>query len=126
MLTKVIEWGEAKITLRRAKIRDRLLVNSIVGKLGIDTEDVADFAAKRFFARLITQAQIEGNGLGYTLPAIADSEEELRASYELFLDLDAGLYDGLEQGLYEVDRPLNDPDLLPAEVVPENLDEAAE
>jgi hypothetical protein len=118
MLTKDIEWNGAVITLRRAKIRDRLLVNSIVGKLGIDTEDVADFAAKRFFARLITQGQVEGD-LGYALPAVADSEEDLQAAYEAFLDLDAGLYDSLEQGLYEVDRPLNDPDLLPAEVVPE-------
>ena len=121
MLTKTVEWDGAVITLRRAKIRDRLLVNSIVGKLGIDIED---FAAKRLFARLITQAQIDGD-LGYTLPALADSEEDLRASYENFLDLDGSLYDDLEQGLFEVDKPLNDPDLLPAEAVPENLDEAA-
>ncbi len=125
MLKTTVEWNGAKIVLRRAKIRDRLLVNSIVNKLGIDTEDIGDFAAKRFFARLVTQAQIDGD-LGFVLPAIADSEEVMRASYDAFLDLDGGLYDELEQGLYEVDRPLNDPDLLPAEVVPEKNDEAAE
>jgi hypothetical protein len=118
MLTKQVEWNGAVIHLRRGTVRDRLMLNSVVGKLGIDTEDIGDFAAKRFFARLITQAQVDGD-LGFALPAIADSEEDLRAAYEEFLNLDGGLYDSLEQGLYEVDRPLNDPDLQPAEVVPE-------
>ena len=126
MLTKQIEWNGATITLRRAKIRDRLLMNSIIGKLGIDATDTGDFAGKRLFARLITQAQIEGDGLGFALPANADSEEDLRVGFAKFLDLDGELYDSLEEALHEVDRSLNDPDLLPAEIVPENLDEAAE
>ena len=127
MLTKVVELpGGVTVTLRRGKIRDRLLMNSIIGKLGFDGgEDTGDFAGKRLFARLVTQAQIDGD-LGYTLPAVTDSEDELRASFEKFLDLDALLYDDLEQALFEVDRPLNDPDLLPAEIVPEKKDETSE
>ena len=122
MLTKEIEWNGAVITLRRGTVRDRLMLNSVIRKLGgIDTEDMDDFAAKRFFARLITQAQVEGD-LGFALPAVAASDEDLHAAYEQFLDLDGGLYDSLEQGLYEIDRPLNDPDLQPPEVVPEKKD----
>ena len=128
MLTKVVELpGGVTVTLRRGKIRDRLLMNSIIGKLGFDGgEDTGDFAGKRLFARLITQSQIEGNGLGFDLPAIADSEKDLRASFEKFLELDAGLYDVLDEGLFDVDKSLNDPDLLPAEIVPEKKDKAAE
>ena len=126
MLTKEIElYGGVKVTLQRAKIRERLMINSIIGKLGIVAEDTGDFSGKRLFARLITQAQINGD-LGFALPASADSAEDIRKAFELFLDLDGDVYDALEQALYEIDRPLNDPDLLPAEAVPENLDEAAE
>jgi len=121
MLSKQIEWNGATFTLRRGTVRDRLMVNSVVGKLGIDLDYTEDFAGKRLFARLIVQGQADGDW-GFTLPAITDNEEILLASFEKFLDLDGGLYDELETALYEVDKSLNDPDLLPAEIVPEKND----
>jgi len=126
MLTKTVELPGGVLTLKRAKVRDRLLTNVIIGKLGFDTEDSDSYTGMRMFARLVTQAQIEGNGLGFDLPAITDSEEDLRAAFEKFQELDGFYYDEIELALFEVDKPLNDPDLLPAEAVPENLDEAAE
>ncbi len=127
MLTKVVELpGGVTVTFRRAKIRDRLMANKIIGRLGVDTEDIGDFAFKTSFARLVVQAQIDGDGLGFTLPAITDSEEEILAAYEKWLDLDGGLYEHLQQALFDVDGPLNDPDLLPAEIVPEKKDETSE
>ena len=125
MLTKKIELRGGTITLKRAKIRDRLLMNVIIGKLGFDSENTDGFAGMRLFARLVTQAQIDGD-LGFVLPALADNEEVMRESYEQFLELDGFYFDEIEQGFEEVDRPFNDPDLLPAELVPEKNDEAAE
>ncbi len=125
MLTSKIKWNGATITLRRGTVRDRLMVNSVVGKLGIDLDYIEDFAGKRLFARFIVQAQADGD-FGFAIPAITDNEETLLASFEKFLDLDGELYDELETALYEVDKSLNDPDLLPAEIVPEKKDEAAE
>ena len=122
MLKKTFEFNGAKITVRRGKVRDRLMVNATIGKLGLDTEDLGDYTAKRFFARLIAQAQVVEGDLGFVFPTLADSEEALAASFEDFMELDGGLYDELEQALYEVDRPLNDPDLLPEDQVPEKKD----
>lgn len=125
MLKKTIAWNGAKITVRRAKVRDVLLARGIVNKLGVDNNDPGDFFVKQAFAEFVTLAQVDGD-LGFSLPSPADSKEELAVALECYLELDIEFYNALEGAITEVSRPLNDPDLLPSDQVPEKKEPNAE
>lgn len=121
MITKTIHHNGAVLTVRRSTIRDRIRAQMILNKLGINADDIEDFLLKRLFARVLIQVSVEGEP-GFPFPGPADSADELLAAMERFLDEPATLYDDLEEALFAVDQPVNEPDLLPDAKVPEKKD----
>jgi hypothetical protein len=103
-MTSTFDYGAAKVTVRRAKVRDRLAVDAIQDKLAKGA-DIDVIVAVRMFGRLIAQSTVEGD-LGFALPAPTASEADLRAAYEAWLDVDAELMDIWQRHLREVDAPL--------------------
>lgn len=102
--TSTFQWGNAQITVRRAKVRDRLAVDAVQGKLAKDAE-MDTIIAVRSFGKILAQSEVDGE-VGFPCPPPTASESELRQAYDLWLDADAELMDIWQQHLRKVDAPL--------------------
>lgn len=103
-MTRTFEIGNAKVTVRRAKVRDRLVIDAIQDKLAKGA-DIDIIVAVRMFGRMVAQSTVEGDP-GFTLPAPTASEADLHAAYETWLESDAESMDIWQKHLREVDAPL--------------------
>jgi hypothetical protein len=107
VITETFDWQKAKITVHRARVRDRLAVDSIQTKLAADA-DIATIIAVRQFGRILAQSSVEGE-VGFPLPPPTASEGDLRAAFNLWLDVDAELMDRWDATLKRVDAALTEP-----------------
>lgn len=108
-MERTFTYKNVTITVRRAKVRDRLNRDIILGKL--QREGVGDPLSRYTFATLVSQSTVVG------MPWIdaVSTPEEITATFEAWLNLDGALYD-LWGGEFEiVNLPMNDPDLIPAD-----------
>jgi hypothetical protein len=104
MVTSTFKWGEAEVTVRRAKVRDRLAVDAVQGKLAKGGEMDA-IIASRSFGKILAQSTVKGD-VGFPLLNPTADESELREAYEQWLDADAELMDIWQKHLRDVDAPL--------------------
>lgn len=113
MLTNNFSYNGASVTVKRETMRARLQKNIVYRKLGI-TPDISDeeWEYMDAFAHLLTQCDIVGD-VGFPVAQVADTAEDMRTSYEAFLDSEGSLYTPLIKAINEVDAPLGDPDLTP-------------
>jgi hypothetical protein len=106
--------GSITVTVRRAKVRERLAVSVVHSKL----EEVP-FFERHFFARALTQSTV--TGMQWATPA--DNAATLRAVFDAWMELDGDVWDAWQDALTGVDAPPNDPDLLPPQLIPEEKKE---
>lgn len=112
-----IEYAGNVITVQRATVRHRIGRSFILSRLGVfDGEARAadeEFIAALFFARLMTQTEGE---LGIPRVGRDSTADEIRASFEAFLDADESLYDVVGEAINTADAPVGDPDTAPVSV----------
>lgn len=115
MLISVFEYRQAKITVRRADVRARLLQNLIYRHFTIaEGMPEEEFLLYSSFATFMTQASVEGD-LGFPIPAVSAPHEIIVQTFESFLALDGGFYDLYRAALNEVSAIVGDPELAPGE-----------
>lgn len=103
--TLTFEWNDAKITVRRAKVRDRLAQDAVQVKLAPGNAPIATIMAVREYGRLCTQSEVKGD-VGFPLVPSTAPVEELEAGYQQWLDADAELMDIWQAKLRIVDGKL--------------------
>jgi hypothetical protein len=112
MTERTFQYNGATVSIRRAKVRDKVSIGAILRKLDIAEGDEEGNIAGYAFARFMVLSDVEGD-LGFALPQVTDDAETIHAAIESFLDADGDLYDGLIGALNRADTPTGDPDLQP-------------
>lgn len=106
-ITRSFTSGQYSITVHRAKVRDRIRRDSLIGRL--QRLELGDTESRFMFARAAAQSEVSGAEWLNAAP----TDEELARVFEAWLDLDAALYDTWEKQLSQVNAAPGDPDLLP-------------
>lgn len=113
MLTKTVTYNDATLEVSRETMRSRLQKNIVYRKLadvGTTDEDYEFIVA---YAHLVTQVTVTAGNLPFSIAALTDTDDEMKAAYAAFLDCDGSLWNVIGEALREVDAPLGDPDLAP-------------
>lgn len=98
-------WGDATITVRRARVRDRLAEDAAQTKLTTKEDEVNLKVTVRQFAKICSQSTVVGD-VGFALVPATAPEPELRDAFEAWLDADLELMDKWFAALNIVDAPL--------------------
>lgn len=109
MTERTFTYRDITVVIHRAKVRDRLVRDTVLGKLQRD--GIGDAPSRFAFATAVAQSTVTGM---QWVDASADAEE-LKAAFNRWLDMDGALYDEWDHALYVVNLPMNNPDLLPPE-----------
>lgn len=103
---ETIEYDGLQIAVRREKVKDRMALEVLESRLLQDEDSESDKMYKRLFLRASLQSDVQGD-LGFRLPTVHSSDEELASAFESFKELDAALYDRWATKLLQVDKRLN-------------------
>lgn len=108
-MESTFKWGDAEITVVRAKTRHRLAVDSVQGKLAKGA-DMDTIMAVRSFGKLLAQSAVKvpekstpEEHIGFAFPSPTAPEAELRIAYEGWLEADAELTDTWQEHFRKVD-----------------------
>lgn len=108
-----IVYNGATITISRGSVRSRLDCLVVYSKLDInDHTSDREFIYMDNYIRFLTQCQIKGD-IGFPVPGLDASAEDIQAGYEAFLNADTAFYDSVIVALNSVDSDRNAPELLP-------------
>ena len=124
---ETFEYNGARVTVERQTVHHQMLVSRIEYALRADGEpdDPTERATQRFFqnvfARMAAQT-VEMEGVAVEFPDSGAPPEKWRTAYALFQHMDGALFDKWFGALEAVDKPPNDPALVPSH----RLDEAAQ
>lgn len=110
--TQNFTYGKATVTVRRATVRDRLRVDTLVWKLP-DADSIDERHAQRSYARVIVQTEKVDGDLGFALPKPGASEADIIAGYEALMDADGALWDAWNLALAQVDGAIAAPEIAP-------------
>lgn len=115
MFEQSLTFKDAVLTVRRENVKSRLLRGMVYRHFNIneDTDD-ADFLLIQAFVQFLTQVQVHGD-IGFPIPKLSASRENILEAYEAFLNLPAEFFDIYYPALQEVDEVVGDPELTPDE-----------
>lgn len=113
---KVVEYGGASYTARRSTVRSSLVSDVLLRRLEkvVPPVDASESGYRAVFCQIAAQVTASDNA-PVAFPTIASSEDELKAAWDAYLDIDRHLAQLLVDVIAEVDRPLNDERGLPKE-----------
>lgn len=113
MFTKTFDYNGASVTVRRADVRARLLQNMIFRHFPIaEGMPIDEWTLYNTFAEFMTLVKVEGD-LGFPIPAVAASPEDILAAYENFLALPETFYNQYQAALNEVNAIIGSPATAP-------------
>lgn len=115
MISKTFDWNGATITWHRRTIRHKLMVRNILSRMtkgnAAETDDF-EFYLYAEFANFVVRADVDGD-IGFELPAMVSTDEEIMAGFEAYMDLPDAFHDALESIERTVEQPIGDADLTP-------------
>jgi hypothetical protein len=118
-------YNGATITVRPSTGMDVIRVRALYRKFVPDIAD-PDYEIYQIvgstFAHLVQRSTVEGN-LGFAWPEPSADPVTLRKAAMCLLELDGDLFLTWEKALNTADEPLNDPDQLPPDQLPEEKKE---
>jgi len=116
-LTREFEHNGATVTVFRRTVRSKIQSEMLHMAFGHD-EDThqIDWLEVFSFVQLLTETSIDGD-LGFKVPQIGASIEELQSGLKAFLDADEELLNQLRLAISEVNASVNDASLLPPDKV---------
>lgn len=102
MFTKTFEYGSARVTVRRADVRGRLLQSMVFRHFPISEDmPVEEWTLYNTFAEFMTLAVVEGD-LGFPIPPLSAPKEAMLVAYEGFMALPETFYNDYLNALNEV------------------------
>lgn len=120
MIEKTIKVNGANVTVRtetgRMALDYEVLVDTLLSA-GPLAEDESVYASN--FIRAVTQSKVDGD-LGFEWVTAYSGRDAIMNAMECWLDLPAKHIRKWLDAITEVNRPPNDPDLLPPDQVPPN------
>ena len=113
MNTLTVNYGGARITVRRATVLDNLNRMRLAKKCieWVADDELLDNLVWKWVT--ITTRTVTLENVDYALPSVANSEDELKASFDAFTSLDAALVDVWANGAVNANEPLNDAKFAP-------------
>lgn len=107
MNTLTVNYADAVITVRRARVIDNLNLTRLAVKCaGWVVDDAALDAIVMEWLYIATRTEsIEG--FDYTLPEIANEPHEIKANFDEFLALDGELVERWTEAIKQVNQPFN-------------------
>ena len=116
-LTREFEHNGAKVTVFRLTVRGKLQSSMLYNTLGLSEDTHPNKYLELYhYVRLLTQTTIDGE-VGFKIPNVTATLEELRAGLEAFMDADESLLNQLQTAFEDVDAAVNDAALLPPDKV---------
>lgn len=103
MTERTFSYGDLTVTVHRQRIKDRLAVTTIVGRMR--SLDMGDPYMQMVFGRVLAQSDVSGMAWANS----QSSDAELRAVFEAWGELDADMFEMWNDALDLVDMKLSAP-----------------
>lgn len=116
MNTSNVEYGGAVYTVHRSTVRSSLTSDVLLKRLAVVVPpvDESETGYRAVFCQIAAQVTSGKKG-AVTFPTLASSDEDLRAAWDAYLDIDRELAQLFVDAIAAADRPLNDRRGLPKE-----------
>lgn len=112
-ISKTFTYNGAKVTVRRADVRARLMGHFIYRHFNIHEDMPEDeFLMYQTFAQFMTQTTIDGD-LGFSIPVLSAPEDAIKTAFEDFMALDTDFYDLYVAVMREVEASPGDIETAP-------------
>lgn len=113
MLSKTFQYNGATVTVKRATVRSNLREHFVFRAFNIDPDtNEMELLELQTFANFMTLAEVKGS-LGFDLPQLPASPDEIKAAFEQFMNMDAAFYDQFIAVAREVNAPAAAEDVTP-------------
>lgn len=113
MLSETVSYNGATLTFKRADVRSRIQASVLYKRVGLSGDSAEEqWYFWTTYVGFLLRTTVEGD-LGFTIPSLSASTEELEAGLEAFLAADESLYECVTNALNRLDEAVGEDALAP-------------